>query len=109
MEQRTIKQNSALHLYFEMVAGVLNDAGLDMKVVLKPEIEIPWSADTVKDFLWRPVQRLQVGKKSTTELDTKEVSDIWEVMNRHLSEKFGIFVDFPSLQSLIDKQNAKSN
>lgn len=92
-----------------MVAGVLNDAGLDMKVVLKPEIEIPWSADTVKDFLWRPVQRLQVGKKSTTELDTKEVSDIWEVMNRHLSEKFGIFVDFPSLQSLIDKQNAKSN
>ena len=106
-EQRTIKQNSALHLYFAMVAGALNEAGLDLRVVLKPEIEIPWSGETVKDFLWRPIQRFQVGKKSTTELDKKEISDIWEVLNRHLSEKFSIYVAFPSLQELIDKQNNK--
>ena len=92
---RTIQQNKAIHSYCAILAEKLNDAGLDMRVVLKPEVDIPWSKQTVKDFLWRGVQQVQVGKKSTTELTTKEVNDIYETLNRHLSEKFGITQDFP--------------
>lgn len=101
--QRTLTQNAALHLYFSLVAETLNDAGLDMRVVLKPEVEIPWSKDTIKDFLWRPIQRFQLGKESTTELTTKEIDQIFDTMNRHLA-KHGVHEDFPSIETLMNQQ-----
>jgi len=104
---RTVLQNAALHLFCERLSEALNDAGLDMKATLKPEIEIPWSPDRVKDFLWRPVQEAMTGKHSTTELNTVEPSEIWEVLNRHLAEKFGISVDWPSEESLMWEMEAK--
>lgn len=95
-DQRTIQQNKALHLYCQMLSDALNDAGLDMKNTLKPEIDIPWSADNVKDHLWKPVQLAVTGKKSTTELDTCNPSDVYEVLNRHIAEKFGINISWPN-------------
>lgn len=94
--QRTEKQNKALHKYFTMIADILNDAGLDMRVVLKPEIDIPWTPKSVKEHLWRPVQEVYLGKRSTTELTTKDINAIYEILNRHLSEKFGTFIAFPN-------------
>jgi len=94
--QRTTQQNKALHAYFQLIADSLNDAGLDMKAVLKPNVDISWSAGTVKDFLWRPIQTLQLGKRSTTELNTKDIDIIYDTINRHLGEKFGIHVAFPA-------------
>lgn len=98
MDKRTQQQNKAIHKYCANLAQALNLAGLDMKQVLKPHIEIPWSPATVKDFLWRPIQRIQFQKESTTELTTKEVSDVWETVNRHLSERFNMTVPFPSIE-----------
>lgn len=102
-KQRTIIQNRALHLYFQLVADTLNDAGLDMRAVLKPEVEIPWSKDTVKNYLWRPIQEIQLRKKSTTELTTKEIDEIFETMNRHLA-KHGVHEPFPSIEELINRE-----
>ena len=102
---RTLQQNKALHKYFEAIADTLNAAGLDMKVVLKPEVDIPWSKETVKDFLWRSVQKAQLGKRSTTELTTKDIDKIYDTLTRHLGEKFGVFVEFPSVESLINYDN----
>ena len=99
-KQRTIQQNAALHLYFQIVADTLNDAGLDMRAVLKPEVEIPWSKTTVKEYMWRPIQRLQLQKKSTTELTTKDIDIIYYTMNRHLA-KHGIHEPFPSIGELM--------
>lgn len=95
-KQRTLQQNKAMHKYFSLLAEALNDAGLDMKKTLKPEIDIPWTTQTVKDFLWRPVQQLFLEKSSTTELTTIDPTKIHDILNRHLSEKFGISVEFPS-------------
>lgn len=99
--ERTGQQNKAIHLYCEMIAKTLNDAGLDMRVVLKPEVDIPWTKGTVKDFLWRGVQKAYLGKKSTTELTTSDVGEIYDILNRHLSEKFGVLVEFPSKEQLL--------
>lgn len=97
MEQgRTQKQNNALHLFFEMLAEELNNAGLDMRVVIKPEVDIPWSKESVKEYLWRPIQKAQLNKKSTTSLTKSEVDEVYAVLMRHLSEKFGLFVNFPA-------------
>lgn len=99
-KQRTLQQNSALHLYFEHLAQELNDAGLDMRKTLKPAVDIPWSKDTIKDYLWRPIQIAQLQKESTTNLTTTEIDKVWETLNRHLSERFGLSVEFPSLETL---------
>ncbi len=95
-EPRTSQQNKALHKYCELLAVVLNDAGLDMKTVLKPEIDIPWTKESVKNHLWRPIQEIMLDKESTTEMDTSDPSDIYLVLDRHLAEKFGVHVEWPS-------------
>ena len=93
---RTLSQNAALHLYYRMLAEALNDAGLDARKTLKPEIEIPWTPEMIKDLLWRPIQEAMTGKHSTTELNTVDPSEIYQVLDRHLGEKFAIHVPFPS-------------
>jgi hypothetical protein len=45
---RTMAQNSALHLWLGQVAQTLNDAGLDMKKTLKPNVDIPWTVQLGK-------------------------------------------------------------
>ena len=79
-----------------MLAEALNDAGLDARKTLKPEIEIPWTPEMIKDLLWRPIQEVMTGKHSTTELNTVDPSEIYQVLDRHLGEKFGLHVPFPS-------------
>lgn len=101
MEKRTTKQNRALHLYFTMVADALNLSGLDMKKVLKPEVDIPWNGGTIKEYLWRPLQKAQLQKESTTELTTKEIDLVFDTLNRFLGEKWGIHEPFPSIETLI--------
>ena len=94
-EQRTIKQNSALHLYFTFLADELNNAGYDMRRTLKEGVDIPWNTQNIKDYLWKPVQESLLGKKSTTELTTTEIDKIVDILTRHLA-KFGVSVEFPN-------------
>jgi hypothetical protein len=99
VEKRTPKQNNALHKYFELLAEELNNAGLDMRHTLKESIEIPWTPELVKDYLFKPVMRATLGKESTTELDRKEVSTVYDVLNRYLGQRFGLDIFFPSEDS----------
>ena len=108
VKPRTETQNSALHLYFTQLAEMLNDAGLDMRKTLKPGVEIPWTGKSIKEFLWRPIMTAQLGKESTKDLTTKEIDQVFDVINRHLSEKFGITLPFPSIDSLLFKQDNES-
>ena len=100
VEKRTQRQNKALHLLFGMLADELNDSGLDMKKVLKPGVDIPWTKSSIKEYIWRPIQEVQLSKKSTTDLTTKEIDEVFETINRHLGEKFGVYVPFPSIDDL---------
>jgi hypothetical protein len=96
MNQRTSQQNRAMHKFYSMLADALNSSGLDARKTLKPEIAIPWSETMVKELLWRPIQNAMFDKESTTELDTAQVSAVYEVLSRHLGERFGLHVPFPT-------------
>ena len=98
-KQRTPTQNNALHKFCELLAEALNDAGLDMRVVLKPEIEIPWDKTSAKKHLWKPIQKALTEKESTTDADTTDYSKVYEVLNRHMGEKHGIHVPWPSKET----------
>lgn len=95
-KKRTAQQNKAMHKYFENLADALNAAGLDMKTVLKPEVEIPWSKESVKNFLWRPIQTVYTDKESTADANTLEIQAIYKILDRHLAEKFGIQIEWPN-------------
>ncbi len=97
MTQRTSQQNKSIHLGCTMIADTLNDAGLDMKKVLKPEINIPWTTESVKEYIFRPIMKAMYQKQSTTELDkVQEIDKIWETIMRFLMEKHHIdYVPFP--------------
>jgi hypothetical protein len=98
-KQRTLTQNRALHLWLGMLGDMLNAAGLDMRKVLKPEVDIPWSTATTKEFLWRPIQQAVISKTSTTEADRVEYSEVYEVLTHHLATKLGITApDWPRKQ-----------
>jgi hypothetical protein len=86
----TDPQFKALHVWCKMVADVLNEHGLDMKVVLKPEIAIPWEKYTVKEYLWKPILKVYKDKGSTLDMNTVEPDEIVHIIARHLGEKFGV-------------------
>ena len=93
-DMRTITQNRALHKYFTILADELNKGGLTVTKVLKADIE--WSPESIKEQLWRPIQKALLGKDSTTKLSKDEVSKVYDTLNLALGNKFGLSVDFPS-------------
>jgi len=92
----TIPQRNSVYLYCELLAKELNGRGLDMVKTLEHGVEIPWSKGTVKKHIWVKVQETQFENKSVNQLKTHEISKIYDVINRHLSDKFGVYVPFPS-------------
>ncbi len=107
---RTPKQNDSLHLYFDHLAQALNEAGLDMKKVLKPSVDIEWTKDNIKKYIWKPLQLAITGKKSTKELDkVNEIKTIYMTIHRHMVDKFKIDVDFPHEKDEFDIQSVHEN
>jgi len=102
-ETRTGAQNRAIHVFCNKLAKALNEAGLSKLAVLekfKNGALVEWSMESVKEDIWRQIQLAVINKKSTTSLDTKEVSEIYENVNRFTATRLGVSVEFPSRESL---------
>lgn len=98
--QRTTQQNKALHLYLERLAEALGDAGYDMREVIK--VPIKPTKENVKEEMLKPVMKaLWPNKKSTTELSSAEIGELYEVMNAATAGRLGISVLWPSEDELI--------
>ena len=92
--QRTVKQNNALHAYLRDVSEQMCARGMDMREVLKPTVEITPTMQIVKDHMWKPIQAKVLDKTSTSDLTTQEVDMVYQVISKHLAEKFDIVVPF---------------
>jgi len=99
--QRTGQQNKALHVFFTLLAEALNDAGWDMRRFLKQEISIPWTKDSIKRFLWKPVMDSMLDKESTKAHTTKDIDQVYEVINRAVGERTGVHVPFPERETTV--------
>jgi hypothetical protein len=70
VKSRTVKQNSALHVYAGLLAEALDDAGHDMRTLI--QVPIKPTMDNVKETIIKPVMTaLYPGITSTTQLTTK--------------------------------------
>jgi len=91
---RTSQQNRALHKYFAMVATALSESGQDVKKVIKTDV--PWTAESVKELMWKPILKAVLNKDSTTKMTKDEIDKVYDIMNRALGERCGISVPFPN-------------
>ena len=95
--KRTTLQNRSIHKYCGLLASKFNDAGFDMLTVLTVKSSTSWTMDSVKDVIWRSVQvAMFPDKTSTTQLETNEVSQVYEQIAKHISTNFNINQSFPS-------------
>ena len=93
--QRTLRQNAAIYCYLRQLAQDLNDAGYDMKAVMaKRTIAIPCTEVNAKTNIWLPVQEIMVGHTNTSSLTTDAIDPIYQVVSRHMAEKFGVTTPF---------------
>lgn len=103
-EVASVGLKKGLRMYFQIVANALNDVGADMCVALKGTKQVWWDKDTVKEFLWRPVQKAQLHKDSTTQLLTNEIDQVYDTVNRHLGKHINTVL-FPSIEDIIIQYN----
>lgn len=97
MDYRSNLQNSAIHLYCDMVAKQLNSQNLSIVNVIKPDT--PWTMMQVKEMLWKPVLKALRHKDSTTKMDKQEITIVYDTINKILGERFGIHIPFPSIDT----------
>jgi len=93
---RSGRQNRALHKYLAMLADALNEAGYDMKRTLKQDVDICWTPDLCKAYMWRPIQKAMFSIESTAKVKRADYPKIYETLNRHTAQKLGISVPWPS-------------
>lgn len=93
-KQRTGQQNRSLHLYCEWLSEELFLVGITQKNFLQVMNEVNNSPESIKS-VFREYGRAKYGKKSTADLTTKEVMDIYDEFNRNLA-KIGIYIPWPS-------------
>lgn len=106
--QRTQAQNRSGHKWFTEIATTLNDAGLEQqKVLSQVTYSIPNTPESVKG-IFRSFAKSMFNKESTTELTTKEWTEISDLITRELGEKLGIDIpSYPSEESLIMNQRIR--
>lgn len=99
---RSELQHRALHLFFQLLAEEMNTAGVDLKLMLKDlPAEIQATKENVKADIWKPIMWAMFQKKSTKELNTKEIDQIYDEINKHFGSKGLEIPRFPSVEELI--------
>lgn len=95
MQNRTTQQNRALHKFFRLLSDKLNEQGLEMPHVIKTSIW--WTPESVKQYLWKPLQQKKYGKSSTTELNKiEEIDEIHTQLMQILGERCSVeYIPFP--------------
>ena len=93
--KRTELQNNSMHKYQRLLADAFNDKDLSVEKVLSKPLEMPWTKNLIMELIWRVVQQSLYGTKSTTELSTTEISEIYEVINRFTAQEWGISIEWP--------------
>jgi len=97
-KRRTKRQNSAIHVYFQLIADAFQEAGIDARLAFGKRLDVPVTPIMVKDVLWRYAQKKILGKESTKDLTTTEIDKVYDVVNRFLSENHKIYIPFPSIE-----------
>ena len=105
MDMRTVRQNSALHLWAKQIADILNKNNLYMTGIFGNEIM--WSMELVKTQIIKSLIKKLFDIDSTTKLKRKEFDELIDTITIIFGEKKGIKIPlFPS-RDLWNDENKK--
>lgn len=102
IKRRTDAQNRSLWLWFQMLAETLNLKGFDMRAIIREDVEIEWTKDSIANYLWRPLQETMFGSKSTRKLTSEQINQLYDNLNKIISERTNgeVQIPFPSIDEL---------
>jgi hypothetical protein len=103
--KRTDTQHRALFKYLGDLANALNEAGVDQKMFI--DHLKGWELPITKEFLhhiWKLKQEKMFTTNSTKDLEVSQVSQVYDVVNKFVSQEFGIECAFPTAQELQEMQ-----
>jgi hypothetical protein len=100
----TTLQNSSIHKFFVIISDNLNDLGIDFCYtgLTGIDLSVRYTPNIVKNFFWRPIQIALFDIVSTTQLDTKKINDISDVIIKFFGER-SVVVEFPNKDRLNKK------
>lgn len=107
IKKRTNSQNSALHLFFDMISFALNELNQEFCYtgVTGRELSMMYTPNLVKTMFWHPIQTALFDTKSTTELNNEQINQISDIIIKFFAEK-SVVLEFPSKETL-NKNNNK--
>lgn len=92
---RTWRQNNTLHLLFRRMAKDLNDAGFEIPHPFKPDLEIPYSEESVKELLYKPIITMYFKVERSTELTTEQLSESMTILVDAVNRNTGVYTPIP--------------
>ena len=108
MDMRTVRQNSALHLWAKQIADILNKNNLYMTGIFGNEIM--WSMESVKLNIIKSLIKKLFDIDSTTKLKRKEFDELIDTITIIFGEKKGIKIPlFPSRDLWNDEKKKDKN
>mgnify|MGYP003148940001 FL=1 len=92
---RTLSQNNAMHLYCELLAAAMNDAGYDMSHPVFEKVSSEWTMYSVKEKLFKRILKTIKGRESTAEASTVDYDRVHRSLDYWTSIHLGISINFP--------------
>ena len=108
---RTNLENRALHLYYRLIANSLLEVGYNFiytNPITGEMIEVPYTAELVKEYIWKPLQETMFKIESTTKLETHMINAILTVLTPWLAN-INKLVKFPNRFDQLIEQIDKFN
>ena len=102
LDMRTVKQNSALHLWCSKLAKVLNENQLYMIGVFGNKIE--WTMELVKTQIVKATIKQVFNIDSTTKLKRKEIDEMIDYVTVAFARKGVTLPSFPSRELWNEKE-----
>jgi len=91
---KTDTQRAAIHVWLRDLATILNDSGLEriaiMEKLKSKGVELPWTLESTKEIIYKPVLEAMTGKTSTEKMNTVEPCAVAIVIARHMGERYGV-------------------
>jgi len=101
---RTNSQNSARWLYLSTIAEILNERG-ETFTPLFLKIEIPYTKDNLYHNYWQALKNNMYPQKKE-QLNTKEFSDLVEMVLMMFAKVFHISIPFPNIADKLHKEES---
>jgi len=98
---RTNNQNAARWLYLEMVASILNEQGQTYNPP-GTKLEVKFTKDNLYEIYWNSTRKWMFPGKEK-QLNTKEFSELVEMILMMFAKIFDINIDFPDWKRITDE------